>query len=109
MKPAASETLPGAGKIAGTVAGVLKILGYVLLILGLVSMVAGRSRVRAAGERTEFPVSLRVGEEFRAPIRSSAGSELLIELKLNRHAGVPDSVLDEALFRETNALKIDWV
>ena len=109
MKSAVPETLPGAGKIGSKVAGVLKILGYVLLVGGLVSMVTGRSRVRAAGERMEFPVRLKAGEEFRAPITTSAQSELFIELKLSRHAGVADDVIDEALLRETNAVNINWV
>jgi len=108
MKPSVPETLPGAARVAGKVSGVLKILGYVLLVLGIVSMIGGRSRVRAAGERTELPVRLKAGEEFRAPIKTSARSELLIELKLSRHAGVPDNMIDEALVRETNALNIGW-
>ena len=109
MKPTVPETLPGARKVAGKVAGVLKILGFASLILGLASMVAGRGRVRAAGESTEFPVRLKAGEEFRAPVKTSARSELLIELKLSRHKGVADDAIDGAVFRETNALNIGWV
>lgn len=99
------ETLPGAGKVAG----VLRILGYALLILGVVSMVGGRARVRAARERTEVPVTLRAGQEIRAPFETSAKSELVIELRLSRHEGVADDVIDEVLSRETNALNVSWV
>lgn len=109
MKPTVPETLPGAGKIASTIANVLKLLGYTLLILGGVLMVSGRGRVRAAGERTEFPIKLQSGQEFRAPIKTSAKSELFIELKLSRNAGVADDVIDEIFSRETNALNIGWV
>ncbi len=104
MKPAVPETLPGDGKVSG----VVKILGYALLILGAVSMVAGRGRVRAAGETTEVPVRLKAGEKFRAPIKTSAKSDLIIELKVSRHQGVADEVIDEAFFRETNVLNIGW-
>ncbi len=108
MKPTVPETLPGAAKVASTVAGVLKIMGYALLILGGVSMVGGRGRVRAAGEQTEFPVRLKAGEEFRAPIQTSAQSELIIELKVSRHQGVTDEVIDEVFSVETNVVNIGW-
>lgn len=108
MKPSVPETLPGAGRIANKVAGVLRVLGYTLVILGLFSMVGARGRVRAARERTEFPVKLQAGQEYRAPIKTSAKAELIIELRVNRHEGVPDDLLDEALVGETNRVHIDW-
>jgi hypothetical protein len=101
----APESLPGAAKVAN----IVKLLGYTLLILGGVLMVSGRGRVRAAGERTEFPIKLQSGQEYRAPIKTSAKSELVIELKLSRNAGVADNLIDEIFTRETNVLNIGWV
>ena len=109
MKPPVPETLPGAGGIASKVAGVLRVLGYALVIFGLVAMVNARGRVRAARERTEFPVKLQAGQEYRAPIKTSAKAELIIELRVNRQEGVPDDLLDEILVNETNRVHIDWV
>jgi hypothetical protein len=104
MKPTVPETLPGAAKVAG----VLRVFGYALVILGLFSMAGARGRVRAARERTEFPVKLQAGQEYRAPIKTSAKAELIIELRVNRHEGVPDDLLDEVLVGETNRVHIDW-
>ena len=108
MKPTSPETLPGAGKVARTVKGVLLLLGWILLLAAAVSMFSGWTHLRSAGERTEWPVTLAAGQEVRARFATAAKAELDIELVLSRHEGVSDEVMDAALLRDTNALNIEW-
>lgn len=108
MKSASPELRPGAGRLSRAGKDILLILGGMLLLVAALSMYFGSSHLISADERAELPVTLVPGQEVRVRFVTLARSELVIELVLNRHEGVPDDVLDAALFGETDPLNIEW-
>jgi len=98
------ESLPGAGRVARVVAAV----GALMIVVGAIGAIGGCRRVRAANEITEVPVTLRAGEQVNATITTAGIAPMVVQLAVNRGAGVSDLVIDSALFNDTNPVNIVW-
>lgn len=107
-EPSATETLPGARKVARVMVSAAFCIGSVLAILGGLALYQGWTSRRAAAERTVFPLRLQAGETVRGLFQTSARLPLEIWLVLQRHQGVADEAIDAGLLGTNTAPDLRW-
>jgi len=106
---ASQEEIPrGMWNISLTMRRVLFTIALSLLIAGTACLVIGFRLRQAANERTVVLMRIEAGTNVQASIKTLGMAQLRVELAVDSSLALPEDLVDQIFFRETNGVDIGW-